>query len=84
MNNKQKKTLKAIFSNPVSPSIAWKDIEKLLIAVGCNIEEGRGSRVRVLKGDVFAVFHHPHPSRETDRGAVVSVRKYLMKIGVMP
>ena len=84
MNNKQKKTLKAIFSNSVSPSIAWKDIEKLLIAAGCNIEEGRGSRVRIINGDIFAVFHRPHPSKETDRGAVVSVREYLTKIGVKP
>ena len=84
MNSKQKKTLKAIFTNPVSPSIAWKDIEKLLIAVGCKIDEGRGSRVRIVNGDVFAVFHRPHPSKETDRGAVVSVREYLIKIGVKP
>ena len=84
MNNKQRKTLKAIFTNPVSPSIAWKDIEKLLIAVGCNLEEGRGSRVRIMKGDIFAVFHRPHPSKETDRGAVISVREYLVKIGVKP
>ena len=84
MNNKQKRTLKAIFSNPVSPSIAWKDIEKLLIAAGCNIEEGRGSRVRIINGDIFAVFHRPQPSKETDRGAVVSVREYLLKIGVKP
>ena len=84
MNSKQRKTLKAIFTNPVSPSIAWKDIEKLLIAVGCNVEEGRGSRVRIMKGDIYAVFHRPHPSKETDRGAVVSVREYLIKIGVKP
>lgn len=74
----------AIFKNPVSPSIAWKDIEKLFIAVGCILEEGRGSRVRVMKGDIFAVFHRPHPSKETDRGAVISVREYLVKIGVKP
>jgi len=84
MNSKQKKTLEAIFSNPVSPSIAWRDIEKLLIAVGCNLEEGRGSRIRIIKGAIFAVFHRPHPSKETDRGAVVSVREYLIKIGVKP
>lgn len=84
MNNKQRKTLKAVFEKPVPSSIAWKDIEKLLVAVGCVLEEGRGSRVRVMKGDVFAVFHRPHPLKETDKGAVVSVREYLIKIGVEP
>jgi len=47
MNSKQKKILKSIFTNPVSSSISWKDIENLLIAVGCDISEGRGSRVLI-------------------------------------
>ena len=56
----------------------------MLVAVGCVLEEGRGSRVRVMKGDIFAIFHRPHPLKETDKGAVVSVREYLVKIGVEP
>lgn len=84
MNNKHRKTLKAIFSKPVPSSISWHDVEKLFIALGCKIAEGRGSRIRVIKGDIFAVFHRPHPKKETDKGAVVSVRDYLTKIGESP
>jgi predicted RNA binding protein YcfA (HicA-like mRNA interferase family) len=84
MNNKHRKTLKSIFTNPVSSSIQWKDIEKLLIAVGCVVSEGRGSRVRFKKNNIFAIFHRPHPEKETDKGAVLSVRDYLIKIGEMP
>jgi len=84
MNNKHRKTLNKIFSNPVSSSILWTDIEKLFIALNCRIEEGRGSRVRIIKDDIFAVFHRPHPEKETNKGAVVSVRDYLTKIGVLP
>jgi len=84
MNNKHRKTLETIFTNPVSASIPWKDIEKLLVAAGCECSEGRGSRVRFRHGDIFAVFHRPHPAKETDKGAVVSVRDYLQKIGLQP
>jgi len=82
MNNKHLKTLKVIFSSPVSSSIFWSDIEKLFIALDCKITEGRGSRVRVMKNDVFAVFHRPHPGKETNKWAVISVREFLLKIGV--
>ena len=84
VNNKHRKTLKSIFDDPISSSIQWKDIEKLLVAVGCKMSEGKGTRVRFKKNDVFAIFHRPHPKKETDKGAVVSVRDYLTKIGEKP
>ena len=84
VNNKHRKTLRAIFGKPVSSSILWQDVEKLFVALGCKITEGRGSRIRVMKDDTFAVFHRPHPEKETNKGAVVSVRDYLTKIGVAP
>lgn len=84
MNRKQQRTLEAIFETPVRASIAWKDIESLFIALGAKIEEGRGSRVRVLLHEEEAVFHRPHPQKETDKGAVVSVRRFLENAGVKP
>ena len=84
MNSKHKKVLKSIFTNPIPSSIQSKDIEKLLIAVGCIVSEGRGSRVRFKKNNIFAIFHRPHPKKETDKGAVLSVRDYLTKIGEAP
>ncbi len=46
MNGKQKKTLQTIFAEPVSATIEWRAIENLLVAVGCRVSEGAGSRVR--------------------------------------
>ena len=31
-----------------------------------------------------AVFHRPHPRKETDRGAVVAMRRFLIEAGVEP
>lgn len=84
MKNKHRKTLVAIFDMPVRSNVLWKDIETLLMAVGAEVSEGEGSRVRVALNGVRAVFHRPHPRKETDKGALVSVRRFLMTAGVRP
>jgi len=82
MNSKQRKILKDIFHNPVKSSILWSDIESLFRACGAYIEEGSGSRVCIMLNDVVAVFHKPHPNKETDKGAIKSVRLFLKNAGV--
>lgn len=46
MNSKQRKTLAAVFRDPVAGTIDWADIESLLLAAGAGLIEGSGSRVR--------------------------------------
>lgn len=82
MNNKSKKTLKAIFERPVRSDVAWSDIEKLFLALGAEISEGKGSRVRVLLSDVVATFHRPHPESVTTKGGLKSVRRFLENAGI--
>jgi hypothetical protein len=82
VNSKQKKTLELIFKNPLLSGILWADIESLLIALGSEVSEGSGSRVRIKLNDVRAVFHRPHPEKTTDKGAVNSVRRFLENAGV--
>jgi len=82
VNAKQKKTLQDIFHNPVKSSILWSDVESLFRAYGAHIEEGSGSRVCIMLNDIVAVFHRPHPQKETDKGAVKSARRFLLNAGV--
>jgi hypothetical protein len=82
LSKKQRKILDQIFEQPVRSDVVWTDIESLLEALGAEISEGRGSRVRVALKGVRALFHRPHPRRETDKGAVVSVRRFLSEAGV--
>ena len=84
MNSKQSKTLRAIFNRPVSGTIAWSDIENLLIAAGATLIEGNGSRVRFAKDQVVASFHRPHPEKEAKRYQVRDARTFLEQIGVKP
>ena len=61
MNKKQRLTLQKIFEKPERSDILWQDIEALFSALGAEVTEGKGSRVRVALNDVRAVFHRPHP-----------------------
>ncbi len=82
MNGRQKKTLGAIFADPVSGTIDWKDIENLLVAVGCQVVEGSGSRVRFRFNAEVETFHRPHPAKEAKRYQVKAARDFLVRIGV--
>ena len=84
MNATHRKTLVAIFANPVRSNVRWDAIEALFLACGADISEGRGSRVRVLLNGAEAVFHRPHPKPETDKGALKSVRRFLSEAGIEP
>ena len=72
--------LEAIFEKRAN--IAWTDIEAMLLYYGAEISEGRGSRVRIALNGMRAVFHRPHPQKEADRGAVASMRRFLVEAGL--
>lgn len=82
LSSGHRKTLIAIFDNPVRSDVAWKDIESLIFALGGDLSEGRGSRIRIALNGVRAVFHRPHPQKETDKGALKSVRRFLVEAGI--
>ncbi len=82
INKKHQRVLDSIFDEPVKSNIIWKEIEKLLLSLGTEISEGRGSRVRLYLNGVRAVFHRPHPQKETDKGALKSMRRFLIEAGV--
>ncbi len=84
MKRRHRTTLEAIFARPVSASIRWAEIESLFVALGAEISEREGSRIGVFLFDEVRVFHRPHPSPDTDKGAVASIRKWLDDHGVRP
>ncbi len=84
MSAKHDKTLKLIFEDPVRSNINWRDIENLFLALGARVSQREGSRVAIYLNGVVAIFHRPHPEKETDKGAVKSVRRFLINAGVLP
>jgi hypothetical protein len=84
VNSKQSRTLKLVFADPVLATVEWSAIESLLVAAGCDVVEGSGSRVRFVCKGVVATFHRPHPAKEANRYQVRDAREFLMKIGIRP
>lgn len=82
LGSRHKRTLAAVFDDPVRSDIDWDSIESLLNALGSELNEGRGSRIRVALNGVRAVFHRPHPQKEADKGTLKSVRRFLTEAGI--
>jgi hypothetical protein len=84
MNSTHRKTLAAIFSDPVRCDVRWDAVEALFAVLGAEISEGRGSRVCVVLSGKTAVFHRPHPRPNTDKGALKAARRFLIEAGIEP
>ena len=84
MKRKHQKTLELLFARPVSANVRWSDIEALLIELVATFEEREGSRVLIRLFGERLVFHRPHPTPVTDKGALASLREWLTNKGVKP
>ena len=83
MNTKHRKTLKAIFVDPVNRNIEWRKIEALFLALGAVRTERSGSAVSFVLNDVRADFHRPHPDKESLRYRVKDARRFLEQAGII-
>lgn len=84
MNAGHRRTLAAVFADPVSATIEWTALERLLLAIGCIAIEGGGSRVKFERDGLIASFHRPHPAKQAKRYQVRDAREYMTKLGVKP
>ena len=84
MNARHAKTLAAVFKQPIPANVEWAAVEELLLAVGCKLIEGSGSRVRFVKDTMIETFHRPHPAKEAKRYQLRAARDYLIRLGVKP
>ena len=84
LKRRHRRTLALLFEHSILANIPWRGIQALFIELGADVSERQGSRVGVrLFGD-RSVFHRPHPSPDTDKGAVASIRDWPRHNGVEP
>jgi hypothetical protein len=81
VNSKHRRTLAAIWANPVNGNLEWTRIESLFTALGCRMVEGPGSSVTFEYEGRRATFHRPHPGKESLRYRVKAAREFLERIG---
>lgn len=84
MNSQHQKTLKAVFTRPVLKNIVFAQIESMLVALGCELIEGNGSRVAFKRGEHRLDVHRPHPSKGAKPYQVRAVKEFLEALGVQP
>ncbi len=82
MNSKHRKTLKAIFTNPVNGNIEWRKIEALFTALGAIRTERAGSAVSFVLNNIRVDFHRPHPDKEALRYRMKDARKFMEQAGI--
>lgn len=82
LNNKQRKTLEAIFDRPTRANIRWDDIERLLLALGAERKNKGGSIVGFRLAGVIETYHRPHPGKDAYKPQVERIREFLRKAGV--
>lgn len=84
MSTRHRRTLVAVFRDPVSATLVWDDVETLLAHRGATIRERRGSRIAVaLSGHTLTV-HRPHPAKEAAQHTIRYVRDLLTLAGATP
>ncbi len=83
MSHKQAKTLQAVFREPVSGNIHWRDIESLLKHLGAEITQ-HGAKVHVFLNKREGVLHRPHKSNVCTKQEIRHLREVLTSAGVSP
>jgi len=84
MSNKHTSLLNAIFHDPVSGNIHWREIESLLRHQGASISPAHGARFHVTLNGFECFLHHPHQGNVCDKNLIKYLREFLARAGVTP
>ena len=84
MSNKHRHTLEAIFRDPHTGNLQWREVESLLHHLGAVVESGHGARFRIVINRHEFYLHHPHHSNEFGKQAVKQLREFLAGAGMTP
>ena len=84
MSHKHANLISAIFKDPISTNLQWREVESLLHHLGAVVESGHGARFRIVINRHEFYLHHPHHSNEFGKQAVKALREFLASAGVTP
>jgi hypothetical protein len=84
MKTRHRRTLKAIFSAPTQGGIVFSEIEALVISLGGDVREGKGSRVVFEIRGSRKYLHRPHPGKEAKKYQVEELREWFISLEVTP
>lgn len=82
MSHKHRNVLQAIFHDPISANIQWREVESLLNHLGAEVEPSHGARFRIVLNRQEFFVHHPHHSNEFSKQEIKHLRECLASAGV--
>ena len=82
MSHKHLHLLQAIYHDPLSANIHWREIESLLNHLGAQLEPANGARFKVTLNQVTDFLHHPHHSSVCTRDHIKHLKGFLTQAGV--
>jgi hypothetical protein len=77
MSHKHGHLLRAIFHDPMSGNIHWREVESLLGHLHAAVEPLSGARIRVKLNGVEGILHRPHHGNTLDKSSLRHLREYL-------
>jgi hypothetical protein len=84
MSHKHTNLLRAIFQDPVSANVHWREVESLLRHLGVNVEPAHGARFRMLYNGIEGFVHMPHHGSSCTKQDIRQLREYLAHAGLTP
>lgn len=86
MRKSHKRTLAAIFAQPTRADVSYDAVKSLLVSLGAEFSEGRGSRVKFYfkNSGLYIQIHRPHPRKEMPKWAIEQIRQTLDEAGMRP
>ncbi len=84
MSHKHAHLIQAIFQDPPSGNIHWREVESLLHHVGAQVEPLQGARIRVHLNGAEGVLHRPHHSNVLNRQDIKHLREFLAHARITP
>jgi hypothetical protein len=84
MSHKHDNLIRAIFHDPISGNLQWREVESLLKHLGSSVESLSGTRVRVKLNGHEGILHRPHGGNTLGRQDVQHLREYLAHARVTP
>jgi hypothetical protein len=84
MSHKHQHLLRAIYTDPPSANIHWREVESLLVHLGAVIESAHGARFRIVFNRFEFFMHHPHNNATCPKQEIKQLREFLARAGVTP
>lgn len=82
MSNKHLHLLQAIYHEPPSANIHWREIEALMTHLGATMESAHGARFRIVLNRREVFLHHPHNNSTCPKQEIKQIREFLAGAGV--